>query len=102
MPIIRGKLLPSKCINGSFLLKPLQFFCAPQVLVDTVKKQRVLRVTINPNGQRNTDSHLNSKNVIGSARQRRILAHVSLQVEVIDSGKVLQEMFSHSIKCYLI
>ena len=59
-------------------------------------------MTCSSHGDRDADAHLNSENVVRRATELRILADIAFQIDVVDTGEVLEEMLPHPVEGDLI
>jgi hypothetical protein len=63
-----------------------------------VKRRVVPSMPKFADGEGNADTYLDLENVVLSAAQRAVLVHVSVQVDVVDSGEVPQKILLQAIQ----
>ena len=62
-----------------------------------IKQGRVSMLRV-ANGDCDSDAYLNAKHVVGRSAECRILMDVAVQINVINSRKVLKEILPHPVK----
>src|SRR5437016_2666692 len=97
-PVILDEVID---VFGAFS-KPTQFFLFPPIFRISEIMHNLFPTLCSPDCYCNSDANLNAENVMGGPTKFRIFPDISMQINMVDSREVTEEVSPHPIESHLI